>query len=376
MATGAVISGVGHSEFAMKLKRTAASLMGDALAHALSEAKLAKAAIDGVIVQGGLDYDVIGFDFGIEARYSLQTWAHGRMTGPAIMTAAAVIDAGLATHVLCIHARSGVTQFGGHNDKESSREGGGAHGEVPYYGITAPASAAALSWRRYTHLYHADPDALKHVVVNQRRNATLNPHAVLRDKPLDEAGYLAERIIIEPLRRADFALPNDGAAAVIVSRASEASHGVPIVGAQGLATGRSEAVFAIPGMGLAYQDEPWDYRPAPVYAAAGIEPKDVDLVSIYDSFSPSIPMELERYGHCPIGKAWSWMTADRLAPDGELPVNTSGGHIAESGLSGWNHIIELYRQLRGQCGARQVRNARFGQYISPNGCSLILGAAR
>lgn len=376
MGTGAVISGAGHSEFALKSKRTAAALMGDALANALSDARLAKQDIDGLIVQGGLDYDMIGFNYGIEARYSLQTWAHGRMTGPAIMTAAAVVAAGLATHVLCIHGRSGVTQFGGHNDKESSREGGGAHGEVPYYGITAPASAAALSWRRYTHLHDADPDALQHVVLNQRRNAAMTAHAVLRDKPLDAAGYLRERFIVEPLRRADFALPNDGAVAVIVSREDEAPGGVRILASQGLATGRSEAVFAIPGMGLAYQDEPWAYRPAPVFARAGLQPRDVDLVGIYDSFSPSIPMELERYGHCPIGKAWSWMSGDRMAPDGELPVNTAGGHLAESGMSGWCHIVELYRQMRGQCGARQVRHARVGQYISPNGCSILLGAAQ
>ncbi len=374
MSMGAVISGVGHSEYALKSQRTAAALMGDALVAALDEAGLTKKDLDGLIVQGGLDYDMIGFDFGIEARYSLQTWAHGRMTGPAVMTAAAVVAAGLATHVLCIHARSGVTQFGGHNDKESSREGGGAHGEVPYYGMTAPANAAALSWRRYVHLYEADPDALQHVVTNQRRNAGLTEHAVLRHKPLDAAAYLQERVIIEPLRRADFALPNDGAVAVIVSRDTAAPRGVRILGAQGLATGRSEAVFAIPGMGLAYQDEPWQWQPAPVFAMAGLEPKDVDVVGIYDSFSPSIPMELERYGHCPIGQAWKWMANDRMAPDGELPVNTGGGHLAESGMSGWNHMVELYRQLRGQCGARQVRGARIGQFISPNGCSLLLGA--
>lgn len=376
MGAGAVISGVGHSEYALKSRRTAAALMGDALVDALSESKLKKQDIDGLIVQGGVDYDIVGFDFGLETRYSLQTWAHGRMTGPAIMTAAAVVAAGLANHVLCIHARSGVTQFGGHNDKESSREGGGAHGEVPYYGITAPASGAALAWRRYCHLHDADPDALRHVVANQRRNATLTPHAVLRDKPLDAVAYMQERFIIEPLRRADFALPNDGAVAVIVSRESEAPEGIRILASQGMATGRSEAVFGAPGMGLAYQDGDWNYQPAPVYAAGGIEPRDVDVLGIYDSFSSSIPIDLERFGHCPIGQAWSWMDGDRMAPDGELPVNTAGGHIAESGMSGWNHIVELYRQLRGQCGARQVRHARIGQYISPNGCSILLGAAR
>jgi len=374
----AVISGAGCSAYAMKSGRTAAALIGDAIAAALDEAGLHKSEVDGLIVQGGLDYDMVGINFGLETRYSMQTWAHGRLTGPTILTAAAVIAAGMARHVLCVHGRSGVSRFGGTPSVEASREGGGAHGEVPYYGLTAPGSAAALSWRRYVDLYGADIDALRHVVAAQRHNATLNPNAVLRDKPLSEDDYLSERFIIEPLRRADFALPNDGAAAVIVSAPEAAPSGLPILGGQGMIGGRSEAVFARPGMELAYQDDPvgsWTYADPEAYRAAGITARDIHVVGIYDSFSPSVILDLERFGHCREGEGWRFVAEGRMAIGGDLPVNTSGGHVAESGLSGWNHVVELYRQLRGQAGARQVAGAQVGQFISPNGCTVILGAA-
>ena len=287
----AVISGVGDSVYAMKSDRTAAALIGDAIVEALADAGLEAAEVDGLICQGGLDYDMIGFNFGLETRYSMQTWSHGRLTGPTILTAAAVVAAGLARHVLCVHGRSGVRQFGGKPSMEASREGGGAHGEVPFYGLTAPANAAAFSWQKYADMYSADLDALRHVVVTQRRNSTLNSNAVLRDQPLTDDDYLAERMIIEPLRRADFALPNDGAVAIIVS-ADSSPGALPILGGQGLACGRSEAVFARPGMGLAYQDDPvgsWMGPEQEIYRNAGVSAVDIDVVGIYDSCNPVRP---------------------------------------------------------------------------------------
>ena len=371
----AVISGVGDSAFALKSGRTQVNLMSEAFGEALADSGLEPGQIDGLIVEGGLDYDLVATNFGIDVRYSLQTWSHGRFTAPIIATAAAVIQAGMAKHILCIHARSGVSQFGGANDREAFREGGGPHGEHSHYGLTAPASGAALAWRRYIHMYDADPDALRHVVVTQRAYAQLNPNAILYGKPLTEADYLADRFIIEPLRRSDFALPNDGSVAIIVSDRSACPHGTRILGAQGLMASRQEVAFGVPGMGIGFQDTD---TPVPeeheVYARAGVSRDQIGLVCIYDSFSPQVVFELERFGFCPYGQAWKWMANGRTALGGALPVNTSGGHIAESGFSGWNHLVEIHRQLHGSCGARQIASPKYAQFIGPSACSIIFGA--
>lgn len=370
----AVISGVGDSTYAFHSGRTPVNHMSEALGEALEDAGLEPGEIDGTIVEGGLDYDLVATNFGLNVRYSLQTWSHGRFTGPIIATAAAVVQAGLANNVLCIHARSGVSQFGGANDREAFREGGGPHGELSHYGITAPASGAALAWRRYVAMYDADPEALRHVVVPQRGYAALNPNAVLKGKPLSEAEYLKDRLIIEPLRRADFALPNDGSIAIIVSGAREAREGTRILGTQGLKASRQEVAFGNPGMGLGYQDSTTPVSEEhPVFARSGIAREKIDLLCIYDSFSPQVVFELERFGYCPYGTGWKWLAEGRPRRNGALRVNSSGGHIAEAGLSGWNHLVEIHRQLHGKCGERQVPSPKFAQYIGPGACSIIFG---
>ncbi|SDX50371.1 Acetyl-CoA acetyltransferase [Arthrobacter sp. cf158] len=373
MASSSVISGVGDSTYQLKSGRTVISHMGEAVARALQDAQLAHKEIDGLIVSGGLDYDLVATNLGLETRTTFQTWNHGRFTGPVLQMADAAVRTGQASNILCLHGRSGTRAFGGPAERETLREGGGPHGEVSHYGLTAPGSGAAMAWRRYTELYDADPDSLAAVAVSQRANAQRNPNAVLRDVPLDEATYIASPWIIEPLRRPDFALPNDGAVAVIVSR--DSGQGVRLVETQGMRAGRSEVPFGYPGLGIGYQDSDAVRESSqPVYQKTGLSPQSIDVVSIYDSFAPQVVFDLERFGFCDPGMGWKWIADGRTRFDGPNPVNTSGGHIAESGQGGWNHVVELSRQLRGQCGARQVAGARLGQYIGPMGSSIILEA--
>jgi acetyl-CoA acetyltransferase len=97
---------------------------------------------------------------------------------------------------------------------------------------------------------------------------------------------------------------------------------------------------------------------------AAIEPKDVDIFQVYDSFSAHIPLALEGYGYCPVGEAGKFLREQKMGPGGKLPINTSGGHLSESYMQGWNHQIESVRQLRGECGQRQIENCRYVHYSS------------
>jgi len=97
---------------------------------------------------------------------------------------------------------------------------------------------------------------------------------------------------------------------------------------------------------------------------AGIGPGDVDTLQVYDSFSSHIVFALEGFGFCPEGEVPAFLREQGIGPGGKLPINTSGGHLSESYMQGWNHQVEMVRQLRGEAGERQTPGARHGQYIS------------
>ncbi|MDR7076058.1 acetyl-CoA acetyltransferase [Neobacillus niacini] len=101
-----------------------------------------------------------------------------------------------------------------------------------------------------------------------------------------------------------------------------------------------------------------------LYNTCSFGPESVDSLQIYDSFSSHIIYALEGFGFCPIGEAGSFITTGAIDPGGKLPINTSGGHLSDSYMQGWNHQVEAVRQLRGYAGKRQIDSCFNIQYIS------------
>jgi acetyl-CoA acetyltransferase len=97
----------------------------------------------------------------------------------------------------------------------------------------------------------------------------------------------------------------------------------------------------------------------------------VDALTCYDCFSPMVLFSLERFGFCKPGEALDYIKDGRIELGGELPVNTSGGLLSEGHIVGWNLFIEMVRQLRHECGPRQVPDAKLLQYASFLGESII-----
>lgn len=149
---------------------------------------------------------------------------------------------------------------------------------------------------------------------------------------------------------------------------------VYVMGMQGLRAGPEYHNFGHVGLGVAQQST-FTYRPSAddlaVYRSAGIDRSDVGSLTTYDAFSPLILYTLERFGFCGPGEAMEFVKDGNIGLNGTLPMNTSGGLLSEGHLSGFNLFIELVRQLRHECGERQVTDLEIAQYASFLGDSLI-----
>jgi acetyl-CoA acetyltransferase len=108
-----------------------------------------------------------------------------------------------------------------------------------------------------------------------------------------------------------------------------------------------------------------------VYKMAGITHNDVDALFTYDAFSILAWIALERFGFCKTGEAATFTQDGRIEVGGELPMNTNGGLLSEAHIMAWNHHVEIARQLRGECGQRQVKDCEIIQWANAYGDSLI-----
>lgn len=384
--THTAIVGIGTVGFGSFPDRSVASMANDAVAAALQDCGLDRAQVDGLFVHigspRGIDYDEMALLLGLQVQWATQTWSHGRFGATVISSAAMALAAGVVDCALCVAAykNSLFTRFGtpGSNSFfEGMREAGGPHAETPWVGMTAPAAGAAMSTRRYLDRYGIDREQLGAVAVAQRRAARENPLAVMR-KPMSREDYEQSRFVVEPLRLFDCSVPIDTAVAVVLTRADRAADlrrpPVHLLGFQGIHAGPQEFIFGQPGLGI-NQVDVFDYEPLgadePVYRRAGVSPRDVGSLHCYDGFSTQIPWTLERFGFCPPGTGPDWIQGGRIELDGELPVNTSGGHLSEGHSNGWGQTMEIVRQLRGDAGARQIEGIEVAQWATTLGDSII-----
>jgi acetyl-CoA acetyltransferase len=386
--TGTAIVGVGTIGFGSFPDRSVAAMADDALVAALDDSGLQRDDIDGLFVHigspRGIDYDEMALLLGLQVQFASQTWSHGRFGSTVIAAAAMALGAGVIDCALCVAAykNSLFTRFGttGSNSFfEGMREGGGPHAETPWVGMSAPAAGAAMSTQRYLHRYGVDREQLGAIAVAQRRAARENPLAVMR-KPMSREEYEGSRFVVEPLRLFDCSVPVDTAVALLLTRGDRARDlkrsPVHLLGFQGIHAGPQEFIFGQPGLGI-NQADVFDYEPLgadePVYRRAGVSPADVGSLHCYDGFSPQILWTLERFGFCPPGSGADWVQDGRIELDGELPVNTSGGHLSEGHSNGWGQTLEIVRQLRGDAGPRQIDGIEVAQWATTLGDSIIYG---
>jgi acetyl-CoA acetyltransferase len=377
--TDTAVVGVGTTEFGNLPGRTADDLGVAALHTAMTDAGLAAADIDGLICMRVSSYEAVASRMGIEPRWATQLPAEGRMTGMAIQMATLALASGMASTVALVYGndgRSGGHTYGGSGASASSAAQG--YGTNPCltlpYGLTSPGAFYALMFQRHCAQYGTTTEQLAYVARTFRDHAALNPDAVFT-QPITMQGYLESRYIVEPLRIYDYCLINDGGVAMIVTTADRA---------------RDCAQPAVTILGFAQQGQLRDSELPPEdfwhraisavgrgsYEMAGCTRADVDVLMAYDNFSPNVLFTLEGLGFCGQGEAGPWIQEGRIGLQGQLPMNTSGGHLSESYMQGWALNVEAVRQLRHACGPRQVPAATIAQYLcaAPLVTSIVYGA--
>lgn len=250
--------------------------------------------------------------------------------------------------------------------------------EAPYKPL-APLSSYALAASRHMHVFGTTREQLAEVAVAARQWAQLNPEAAVRD-PLSVEDVLKARMVSDPLTVRDCCLFNDGAAAVVMVRADRARDcaraPVHVLGAAHAVTHRE--ISSMPDLtvtGAAISGPQ-------AFAHAGVEPADMDVVMLYDAFTITPILFLEDLGFCPKGEGGRFVSGGNVAPGGGLALNTNGGGLScvHPGMYGLFLLVEATRQLRGECGERQVENARLALAHGNGGvlsseATVVLGTA-
>jgi acetyl-CoA acetyltransferase len=363
------IVGIGETPYTRDCGISSLRLALQAGAAAIEDAGLAPKDIDGLVTAGTPrpvfawpTMDDFKDNFGMkDVKYTSVIQMGGAANCAAILHAAMAVATGQCNYVLGFYGWKGGSEMRisdmARRAPQAARIDGSNALTAPY-GILTPGPLFAPHVLRYIHNYGDITPALATVTVTDRKHALLNPKAFMKT-PLTIEDYMNSPMLIYPIRRLDFSLQTDGACAFVVTsaeRARDMKHRPVYI--MGAAEGHpdSSTFFASRPRLTHHGMEKCADR---CFAMAGVTPKDMDFAEIYDGFSYVIILQLETI-FCGKGEAVDFVKDGKIELGGKLPINTHGGLLSEAHIWGWNHINEAVRQLRGDCGNRQVKDAEIG----------------
>ena len=336
--------------------KSAFQLHAEAARNALADAGLALRDVDAVFSAGLWMGSETAEYLGLHPRYVDGTQIGGCSFIAHVQHAMAAITAGLVNVALITHGESGASRVGmpgtrfGHDSFRLQFE--------QPFGLAGPPTGYALAAARHMHEYGTTSEQLAELAVSTRRWAQLNPRALMRD-PLTVEQVLSSRIIAWPLHLLDCCLVTDAGGAVVLTSA-ERARDLPRRPVYVLGTGEASTHVLVSQMpNFAF----WDaarLSSERAFAMAGVAHADIDVAEFYDAFTIVPIMGLEATGFCKPGEGGAFVSGGRTAPGGPFPMNTNGGGLSytHSGMYGLFTLVEAVRQLRGECGPRQVPNAR------------------
>lgn len=364
----AAIVGIGETEYLRGAPQSVLEMLLDASMQAITDAGLKPSDVDAILPPPGfVAWDELAAHLGVsDVRYTVTPQMGGASPTASLQTAAMAVAAGVATTVLIPIGWNGYSALRPRPDARPSKRRFSAAFFETVKNYYAPYGLRSAPWwyslylQRYARYYEVPPEAAGAVAVACRKHAQLNDKALMRDRPLDMAEYLASPYITEPLRKLDCCVETDCAAAVVVTsaeRAKDMPH-TPVVylgGAEGHPNRPDELTNRPDVLELGLD------RAAPrAFAMAGVSPTDMDFLQLYDCFTYVVLLELESLGYAERGAAADFVKDGNIELGGRYPLNTSGGLMSQGHCWGMNLIVEATRQLRHEAGRAQVDDCEVG----------------
>jgi acetyl-CoA acetyltransferase len=363
------IAGVGYSTVGRDTGLTLNELATEAAVAAMHDAGVTPANIDGLATMGG---------FAIAHAWSLGmnplNWFLDAEFGPAFLYPAvhaiAAIQAGLCHTCLVLRL---IQRKPASFAMPPSLDGGGGSSQflVPF-GAMSPTNWAGLLSRRHMIEYGTTEEQFGAHVVAQREHALLNDDALVRE-PLTLDGYLDARYVSKPIRVLDCDYPCDAGSAVIFTTESRARdmRTIPVLIESYALAAVYDGFETLPDMTHTAPSQCADL----LWSRTDLGPSDVDCAQLYDGFTIITFQWLEALGLCKDGEAGPFVADGHTKLGGTIPVNTDGGACNVGRRHGANFCIEATRQLRGECGVRQVPGAEvavFTNGVGPFGAAVLL----
>jgi acetyl-CoA acetyltransferase len=382
VAGAVAIAGVGEADHTKASGRTTKQIAAQAIERALADAGLDPRDVDGLMYTPFDGHQFTADDFRAHFGTSRELWVSTKgggmvWAGSAPYDAALALRAKQATTIVNVFSVAWATQraemMGGPGEVHAA-ELFKQNLEVPFGWFPQPVYFATIA-RRHMAAFGTTAEQLGAIAVACRRHANLTPAAVMREKPLTLAQYLASPMLCDPFRKEDCCLISDGGGAYVMTSVERARDlRKPVVEVAGVGVGNSRTG--------AYWSQQGDFTATPqVFAAsvafdmAGLRPDDVDVLACYDPFTIVSLMQIEDMGFCRKGEGGPFVAGTTLHFDGGgLPYNTHGGMLSHAYVLGIAHVVEIVRQLRGEAAA-QVAGARvgvYGGYTGPQASTLVL----
>ena len=386
------ILGADETQYSRGSDKSDLALQLEGAKKACDDAGIRPDQIDGIVANAtsGIIAEEYIKNFGIrDLRYATTVHMGGASVVASIQSAVLAVAAGICNYVLVPAGRNGYSgrRFSDAKGADTFRADptirDAAIFEIPY-GSSSPAYWYAHMAKLHMLRFGTTSEQFGAVAVAMRKHASMNENAIMRD-PITIEDHQNSRMIVEPFHLFDCCIESDGAASVVVSSAERAREraqetGNPAVLIAGVAEGHPESPSSIAtrpdllSLGL---------RPAAerAFEMAGMGPEDVDVAGIYDCFTYICLRQLEEIGFCKEGEGGSFVENGGIELGGRLPVNTHGGLLSQAHTSGMNHVVEAARQLRRQCGPRQVADcevalvSNFGDF-GDGSVALLRGESR
>jgi acetyl-CoA C-acetyltransferase len=360
--------------------KTAYQIAAESARGALADAGLTSQDIDGYATSGVGPIGALSMchHLNLKPDWIDSTAIGGSSFVAQVAHAGAAIRAGLCRTVLITYGSTAASE-------RFAIGTGGGYAQDPPDSFDAPygptiVGAYAMAAQRHMYEYGTKSEQLAEIAVTMRRHAGMNPYAKYRE-PITIDDVMASRVISSPLHLLDCCVISDGGGALVVTSA-ERARDLPKKPALVLGAGIANRHSGIGQRDIL--DIAARQSGKKAFERSGVKHDDVDLCMIYDSFTITVLLTLENLGFCKMGEGGAFVQNGRIGLGGELPVNLDGGGLSSNhpGMRGMFLVIEAVKQLRGEAGERQVKDARIalchgtGGFLGlrHSGATLLLAA--